>query len=317
VTTSRRGRHRIANPLGLTRLTRGACSNERQEEAVKTTGRPGATHSFFEDSERRSQPLPVMQPVSMAPGEPPPFWSLGPIQFQNFCRDLWEEQEGIGPCRVFGTNGQKQYGIDIWADRDDGDGIEVGQCKAFKSIPVAEIRQATNDFFKHWDSRWSTQNVRRFVLFVAGNVDSRQQAEEFARQADKFREKQIVYVVLGGSTLRNKVAPHPLIIRRYCVPADEWVSILCGEAMALAGEPAVTEYVSPTMAVLATQLDAAILLISDEISRQVESMRERLREGALADVRSWLDSVRRNRTTWDALPPTSRAAVLRLEALSG
>src|SRR4051794_34531365 len=107
-----------------------------------------------------------MQVPGLRPGAPPPLHTLGEYPFQELCRDLLDAEPEIAICEIYGTRGETQDGIDLLAHRRNGDGIEVGQCKCYADFPPQEIRKASQDFFDHWD-HWSTEDVRRFILFVA------------------------------------------------------------------------------------------------------------------------------------------------------
>lgn len=96
---------------------------------------------------------------------------LDEYTFEDLCRDLFEEQETVSTCNVYGQRGEPQSGIDLRAQRRDGDAIEVGQCKACKDFEPAKIVAASDEFFKAWDDVWSKQRVRLFILLVAGSLD--------------------------------------------------------------------------------------------------------------------------------------------------
>jgi hypothetical protein len=131
---------------------------------------------------------PIMPP-GIRPGESPPFHKLGEYTFQDLCRDLFEEEEEIATCNVYGERGQSQDGIDLLCLRRGGDGIEVGQCKSYKDFPPREIREASNKFFEHWD-RWSKENVKRFILFVACDLSKRKRVDEIIVQRKRFEQSQ-------------------------------------------------------------------------------------------------------------------------------
>src|SRR5262249_561217 len=117
----------------------------------------------------------------MTPSLSPPFYELDEYTFQRLCCDVFERQQGIATCNVYGRRGQKQWGIDLLARRSGGDGIEVGQCKHYQHFLPFEIRQASDAFFDHL-VYWQPRNVRRFILFVACDLDSTQQQDEIGTQ---------------------------------------------------------------------------------------------------------------------------------------
>ena len=83
-------------------------------------------------------------------GQPPHLYELDEYTFQNLCRDLLYHEPAISTSDVYGRRGEPQLGIDLLAHRE-GDGVEVGQCKCYKNFPPSEIRDATDEFLKHWN----------------------------------------------------------------------------------------------------------------------------------------------------------------------
>ena len=67
--------------------------------------------------------------LRLDPSLPPTLYDLGEYKFQRFCLELFQQEPEISIANEYGTRGQAQYGIDLRADRKDGMGIEVGQCK--------------------------------------------------------------------------------------------------------------------------------------------------------------------------------------------
>src|SRR2546428_3355194 len=151
----------------------------------------------------------------------PPFYELTEYPFQGLCCELLERQPGIATCNVYGKRGQMQRGIDLLARRKGGDGIEVGQCKCCREFPQTEIRKASNEFFTHV-KYWQKQGVRRFILFVATDLDQRQQQDEIQAQIKYFAAHDIEYEVWSACTLRTKLAPHRDIVSRH-ITVSYWV----------------------------------------------------------------------------------------------
>src|SRR5687768_7961434 len=93
---------------------------------------------------------------------PPRFHELGEFPFQELCRDLFEVEDGVVTCELYGRRGHAQKGIDLLANCDDGESTEVGQCKATVDFSAPEIAGASNEFFKHWEF-WKDKKIRRFI----------------------------------------------------------------------------------------------------------------------------------------------------------
>jgi len=143
----------------------------------------------------------------MNPSLSPPFHELDEYTFQNLCCELHGKQPWIATCDVYGTRGQSQRGIDLLAHRRGSMEKEVGQCKRYGSFPAAEIRKASAEFLKHLEY-WQQQQVKRFILFVACDLDLTQQQDEVYKQRDDFVKYGIEYEAWSVRTLKLKLAPH-------------------------------------------------------------------------------------------------------------
>jgi hypothetical protein len=53
----------------------------------------------------------------MHKGKEPPFYQMGALPFQELCRDLLAVQDDYIDCKVYGNNGQEQFGVDIRCER--------------------------------------------------------------------------------------------------------------------------------------------------------------------------------------------------------
>src|SRR5689334_19722027 len=106
------------------------------------------------------------------------FYELGSRRFEQFARALHEAQPNIAGAKLYGPDGQEQFGVDHYAFRrpEDGGGIEVGQAKAERTFGPSDIRRAADKFLAHWDNHWRDREVHRFILFVGCAIKSRKAA---------------------------------------------------------------------------------------------------------------------------------------------
>jgi hypothetical protein len=254
-------------------------------------------------------------PPGIRPGELPPFHKLGEYVFQDLCRDLLAAEETVATCDNYGTRGQKQYGVDLLAYRRHGDGIEVAQCKAYASFGPAAIKKASDDFLEHWDQRWSTSNVKRFILFVGCALDQTQQQDALQQERRRFAALGVCYEPWSAATILNKLRSRPGIVASYCKPADYWVREICGQApdlpSRLTDRSQQREIVST---LLEDQLEQLAARVSGEMGRQLDEVRERWREGRREEATTWIAGLRDDRTTWLVLAPDVKARLLRFEA---
>lgn len=251
-------------------------------------------------------------------GEVPPFHRIGEYLFQDLCRDLLDAERLLSTCDIYGERGDTQDGIDLRGYRRDGDGIEVGQCKAYQDFPAREIKAASDEFFKHWDARWSKENVKRFVLFVACTLDRRKQQDQIEEERKRFAAVGVRYEAWSAATIRNKLRSHKGIVATYCKPAEFWVPEICGEPWVVSGA-AWTGHprVGALSAVVEENFEQLATRVSGDVRRQLDAMRERWMEGGRSDVRDWIVGLRGDRATWTVLPADVKADLLRFEASVG
>lgn len=254
-------------------------------------------------------------PPGIRPGEIPPFHKLGEYVFQELCRDLFDKEPGIATCDIYGVRGQSQDGVDLLAHRSNGDGIEVGQCKRYADCPPEEIRKASKDFFDCWD-RWSKENVKRFILFVACDLSQRQRQDEILIQKQRFTKHGIVYEAWSGATIRNKLRPHPDIVSTYCVPSDYWIGVICGVVSTVPSSSTRSDTQTSVVVstAMASMLEKLSVVISSETEQRLEQMRTAWREGRLDEANRWLIDLKGDSDRWRALSAQVKAKVLRFEA---
>jgi len=159
----------------------------------------------------------------------PAFWEMDSIkEFQPICRELLSQEVGISSAEVYGVSGQKQYGIDILARNQNNQPYAVGQCKCYQTFTQKDIANAASEFLTHFDC-WYRQGVRKFILFVACDLDTTQQQNEIIQQTQQFLDKGMSFEVWSGSTLRDRLAPHPDIVNRH-IHSQEILNNICGPA---------------------------------------------------------------------------------------
>jgi len=257
-----------------------------------------------------------MLPPGIRPDDEPPLHRLDEYTFQKLCRDVFEKEPEIGVCNVYGTRGQTQDGIDLLAYRKNGDGIEVGQCKCHEDFPPEKIREASIEFLKYWDVRWSKENVKRFILFVACDLSTRQRQDELNNQRESFANLGIIYEPWSVATIINKLRPHKGIVATHIKPPEYWVGVICGEDLPKFPATTVTEGETSILVTssLLNQVDRLVTYASGDIEQRLEYMRSIWREGHEDEVIQWIDDVKSNKDLWPIMAPEVKAKVLRFEA---
>lgn len=251
----------------------------------------------------------------MRPGKSPPFHELDEYTFQELCRDLFDAESDIATCDIYGTRGQAQYGIDLIAHRANGNGIEVGQCKCYANFTPKEIEDASDEFFKNWDKRWSQENVRRFILFVACDLDRIQQQDKIIEQKKRFAKFGIKYEVWSAAKIRNKLRPYPGIVATHCEHSEHWVRTICGVVSPISSSISDIGAIPPVVQrAMLNQINHLASQISKEIEKRFELMLEAWREGRKNETTTWITEIKCDESLWLALSPQIQAKLLRFEA---
>lgn len=239
----------------------------------------------------------------------PPFHEMTEYPFQDLCCELFGRQEGIATCEVYGTRGQKQRGIDLWAQCVGGNGSEVGQCKCYKAFSRKEIEKASDEFFAHL-AYWQERHVQRFILFVACDLDDTRQQEEVQKQITRFAEYSIRYEAWSARTLRSKLGPHRDIVTRH-LKSDYWVEHICGlPVRSVVEQTPEQSHSQVTMRFLSAQLERLASSISHVLEAQVEAIRECYRKGRKREALTQLRTLQRD-PDWDLLEKPLQARILR------
>src|SRR5665213_2071450 len=125
--------------------------------------------------------------VPRAPQTTLDFFGNGEKRFENLTCDLMAEEPWIADARLYGRTRQKQFGIDVCAERTIEPEIEVASCKCYQSVRKGEIATWSEDFLTHWDTHWKPLHVCRFVLSVACDLNSHERRDEIQREKVRFK----------------------------------------------------------------------------------------------------------------------------------
>lgn len=255
----------------------------------------------------KKKPKVLTPPVKK--GQCPPFWEMDEYPFQDMCCALLEMEEDVSTCSVFGDRGQAQFGIDLIADRKIDGECYVAQCKCWKEFPPNKIQEASEEFFKYWDDKWSKENVKRFYLMVACDMPKTQQQHTIREQKRIFKKKGVEYEVWSSRTLCNKFGMQPGIISQHL---DEgWVKIICSTYIS----SLITSEKSLSILnnVLGNQLQQASSVIDQDTNIQLDEMREAFRIGNNLDAIEWINKIKSDTDRWTILKPDIQANILRFE----
>lgn len=238
---------------------------------------------------------------------PPPFFEIGPVKFQELCADLMaEDQVYLNPV-VYGRNGQAQRGIDIEAPLRAGNGLHVGQCKAWGEPTPAKVREATKEFLP--DARyWCERGLKRFILLIGCAVDDTKTQDQLRRETARFRHFGIEYEWWDARILKRKLRPYPHIVRNHCEPADYWEEFICRTGAASTEASARVGL----NAILARQ-GTLVLELSEARNKELTAILELWEEGAAQEALNKAQAFCQT-AGWPELTIEVRAKALRMQA---
>ena len=169
-------------------------------------------------------PLDVAPPVSTRATKLP----FGELSWENF-EQLVERMAGRSADVVYraryGRSGQAQEGIDVYARLSGGRHI-CWQARNRERITAAEIRRAVDDFL---DGKWAASS-ERFVLCTQASLADTKLQDAIEKEAGRLRERNILFEVLDGGQLSDKLREYPEIIDDFF--GRDWLVAFAGETVA-------------------------------------------------------------------------------------
>src|SRR6266567_2315211 len=116
-----------------------------------------------------------------------PFGDLAWEDFEKLCVRLARSESEIEHCQLYGTKGQRQEGIDIYARLTRTRSYVVYQCKRVIDFTPRDITEAVQRFLA---GAWANK-ASQFVLCTQVSVEPRALADELENQAQLLKEKKI------------------------------------------------------------------------------------------------------------------------------
>jgi hypothetical protein len=163
-----------------------------------------------------------------------PFTKLTWQNFERLCLRLADTDGDAEYCRLYGTEGQEQGGIDIYVRRRSTTKCATWQSKRHKSFSPSKIERAVTDFL---NGDWAAKSDK-FVLCVQASLRSTETAKEIEEWAVKLREKDIEFLPFDGERLSEKLKDFPQIVYDFFGLA--WVERFCGQEAARSVEKRLT-----------------------------------------------------------------------------
>jgi hypothetical protein len=252
-------------------------------------------------------------PAAIKVGESPPFYKMDEYAFQDMCRDLFDNESSINSCSTYGIRGQSQEGIDLLAHGGASGVLAVGQCKCYEEFPPREIRNASDEFFIHLNI-WKTKGVKKFILFVACDLNTTLRQKQIIKEREKFNKVGLEYEVWSAANIRNKLSPHREIVERYLNHSPYWVDDICGTISSSPISVASGEINTDIEAITDDQLSHFVTLISTETENKLNKMQRLWKEGDRETTLKWVKDTKESALIWGQINPSTRAKVISFEA---
>ena len=164
---------------------------------------------------------PVSPPVSTRP-QILPLHELGWKDFERLCLQLARTEGEAEHWQLYGTEGQKQGGIDIYVRSPGTLKYRVWQVKRYKKITALDIAKAVAVFLK---GNW-VERSDRFILCTSASIDDTGVAEAIEAEAAILHEKHIAFEVRGDARISEALKPFPAIVDDFFDRA--WTERFCG-----------------------------------------------------------------------------------------
>lgn len=249
--------------------------------------------------------------LSLNPEAEHAFYELGPRRFEQFARSLHEAQPNIAGSKLYGPDGQEQFGIDHVAFRrpEDGGGIEVGQAKAERRFGPVDIRRAAEKFLAHWDEEWRKRQVRRFILIVGCAIKSRKAADEIIAQHARFAALGIEFLVWDSTDIFDRLHGANVVVRTYL--GQDWYERLFGKPSGpLDG---LQQELERGWSLGALRVQSLVTRLNQAETAEIAELKRRARRGEVARVVAELENALNSEVS-KALSPSIKAEKLRLLA---
>jgi hypothetical protein len=247
----------------------------------------------------------------MQKGKEPPFYEMEAIPFQELCRDLLAVQGEFTDCRIYGDNGEGQFGIDIRCDRKTGI-LEVAQSKCYKNFPPAEIVEVSNKFFESIQF-WQKEGVKKFILIVACRITSQKANTQISIERQRFKDAGIDYELWDAIRIRDILRDNSKLIYTHIENSQFWSEQICGQVTAspFTNQPGFGVNLS-----LATDFNNLLTVLNSKASEELEKNRILWREGDKKKVFEWIKQKKTNIDEWKAIDVKTKAGIIRLEAIT-
>jgi hypothetical protein len=167
-------------------------------------------------------PRPAVPPPTVTRAQELPFGELAWEDFERLCLRLVRLEADVVHCQLYGTAGQDQEGIDLYAKPATQDKYRVYQCKRENDFGPTKIKRAVAKFL---DGAW-VEKTATLVLCTKESLVEKKRADELEAQRKVLAEKGIRLGVWDSGQLSSMLKGHPGLVDDFFGRA--WVEAFCG-----------------------------------------------------------------------------------------
>ena len=139
-----------------------------------------------------------------------PFQELAWSDFERFCFQLGcKEMDCLETSYIYGRNGQKQDGIDIYFHKQDQK--ILWQIKRYEEFKATDVSKAVDTFL---DGKWADK-TSFFTLCVSNYLDDTSVVDEIDRQTEILKSKNITLAVLNSEKLTILSKSYPELVETF------------------------------------------------------------------------------------------------------
>jgi hypothetical protein len=169
-----------------------------------------------------------------------PLHKLVNKNFERLCARLASVQPGVLEALIYGTNGQEQYGIDVYTRLENSQNHTVYQAKCYAEYDPAKVIEAV-DVFLYTDKttysskrksnaspekKWAIKG-NTFILCVSCKLEETQFEQTIKEQRTRLEYFGIGFEVWDETRITNELRQQPeIVLDFFDLP---WVQAICGQ----------------------------------------------------------------------------------------
>ena len=166
---------------------------------------------------------------------PEPVSTLAPIlplealaweDFERLCLRLARLEADVEYCQLYGTRGQDQQGIDLYARRSASSKYTVFQCKKVHNFGPVLIKKAVDQFI---DEEWA-KKTDIFILCTAESLGSSVRVDAVLEQGERLKQNGISFIPWDLILISEKLKTQRELVHDFF--GNGWVRVFCGEQAA-------------------------------------------------------------------------------------